>query len=75
MLIVFSNNNKNPDSFPDFAPRTDFVVDNMISTDFLKDRFMDTLGPVAYMLEHCGFYFSVFFFQIILDVVVMEYAT
>ena len=30
-LIVFSNNNKNQDSFPCYAPRTDFYVDNMIS--------------------------------------------
>ena len=29
-LIVFSKNNKDPDSFPYYAPRTDFFVDNMI---------------------------------------------
>ena len=29
-LIVFSNNHKNPDGFPYYAPRTDFYVDNMI---------------------------------------------
>ena len=29
-LIVFSNNNKNPDTFPYYAHRTDFFVDNMI---------------------------------------------
>ena len=33
---------------------------------------MDTFGPVAYVLEPCGFYFSVFlFFKLILDAVVM----
>ena len=33
---------------------------------------MDTFGPVAYVLEHCGIYFSVFlFFKLIIDVVVM----
>ena len=33
---------------------------------------MDTFGPVAYVLEHCGIYFSVFlFFKLIVDVVVM----
>ena len=33
---------------------------------------MDTFGPVAYNLEHCGIYFSVFlFFKLIMDVVVM----
>ena len=62
-LIVFSNNNKNPDSFPYYAPRRDFFADNMISPGYFKDRFMDTFGPVAYVLEHCGIYFSVFFFQ------------
>ena len=32
---------------------------------------MDTFGPVAYVLEHCGIYFSVFlFFKLIIDVVV-----
>ena len=71
-LIVFSNNNKDPDSFPYYAPRTDFFVDNMISPGYFKDRFMDTFGPVAYVLEHCGIYFSVFlFFKLIIDFVVM----
>ena len=33
---------------------------------------MDTFGPVAYVLEHCGIYFSVFlFFKLMKDVVVM----
>ena len=70
--IVFSINNKNPDSFPYYAPRTDFYVDNTISPGYFKDRFVDTFGPVAYVLEHCGTYFSVFlFFKLIIDVVVM----
>ena len=60
-LIVFSNNNKDQDSFPFYAPRSDFFVDNMISPGYFKDRFMDTFGPVAHALEHCGIYFSVFF--------------
>ena len=71
-LIVFSNNNKDPDSFPYYAPRTDFFVDNMISPGYFKGRLMDTFGPVAYVLEHCRNYFSVFlFFTLIIDVVVM----
>ena len=71
-LIVFSNNNKNPDIFPYYAPRTNFFVDNMISLGYFKDRFMDTFGPVAYVLEHCGIFFSAFsFFKLIIDVVVM----
>ena len=44
----------------------------MISPSYFKDRFMDTFGPVAYVLEHCGIYFSVFLiFKLIIDVVVM----
>ena len=62
-LIVFSNNNKNQDSSLYYAPRTDFYVDNMISPDYFKDRFMDTFGPIAYILKHCRIYFSVFFFK------------
>ena len=60
-LTVFSNNNKNRGSFPYHFPRTDFFVDNMISPGYFKDRFMDTFGPVAYVLEHCESYFFVFF--------------
>ena len=71
-LIVFSNNNKNTDSIPYYGPRTDFFVDNMISHGYLKYRFMDTFGPVAKALEHCGIYLSVFlFFKLIIDVVAM----
>ena len=71
-LIVFSNNQKDTDSFLYYAPRTDLFVDNMISPGYFKDRFMDTFGPIAYVLEHCGIYFSVFlFFKLIMDVVVM----
>ena len=37
-----------------------------------KETPIDTFGPVAYVLEHCGIYFSVFlFFELIIDVVVM----
>ena len=71
-LIVFSDNNKNPDSFSYYAPRTDFYVDNMISPGYFKDRFMDKFGPIACVLEHCGVCFSLFlFFKLIIDVVVM----
>ena len=71
-LIVSSNNNRNPDSFPFYAPWTHFFVDNIISSGCFKDRFMDTIGPVAYFLDHWGIYFSVFLFlNLITDVVVM----
>ena len=53
-LIVFSNNNSNPDSFRYYAPCTDSFVDNMVLPGYFKDRYMDTLGPVAYVLEQCG---------------------
>ena len=44
----------------------------MISPEYFKDQFMDTFGPVAYVLEHCGIYLSVFlFFKLTIDVVVM----
>ena len=44
----------------------------MISPEYFKDGFMDTFGPVAYVLEHCRIYFSVFLLlKLILDVVVM----
>ena len=44
----------------------------MISVGYFKDRFLDTFGPVSYVLEHCGIFFSVFlFFKSIIDVVVM----
>ena len=59
-LTVFSNNNKNSDSFLYYSPRTDFYVDNITSPGYFKDWFMDTFRPVAYVLEHCGIYFSVF---------------
>ena len=33
---------------------------------------MVTFGPIAYVLEHCGLYFSVFlFFKLIIDIVLM----
>ena len=70
-LIVFSNNNKNPDIFPYYAARTDLYVDK-ISPAYTIDRLMDTIGPIVYLPEHCGIYFSVFlFFNPIIDVVVM----
>ena len=72
-LLVFSNNNSNQDSFPYYAFRTDFFVENMISPGFSKDRFIYTFGQFAYVPEHCGTYFSVFllFFKLFINVVVM----
>ena len=71
-LIVYSTYPAGSDGFHYYTPRTEFYVDKMISPEFFKDRFMDTFGPVAYVLEHCGVYFFVFlFFKLIIDVVVM----
>ena len=71
-LIIYSSQAEGPDSFHYYTPKTEFYVDKMISPEYFKDRFLDTFGPVAYFLEHCGIYFSVFlFFKLIIDVVVM----
>ena len=71
-LIIYSNAQEGSDGFHYYTPRTEFYVDKMISPEFFKDRFMDTFGPVAYILEHCGIYFSVFLFlKLIIDLVVM----
>ena len=44
----------------------------MISPGYFKDRIMDTFGPVAYVLEHFGIYFSVFLLlKLIIGVVIM----
>ena len=70
--IIYSIPQEGQDGFNYYTPGTEIYVDKMISPDFLKDRFMDTFGPVAYVPEHCGIYFSVFlFFKLIIDVVVM----
>ena len=43
----------------------------MISPGYFTDWFMGMFRPVAYVLEHCRLYFSVFFFKLIIDVAVM----
>ena len=44
----------------------------MILPGYFEDQFLDTFGPVVYVLGHCGIYFSVFWFiQLNIDVVVM----
>ena len=71
-LIIYSKSPEGSDEFHYYTPKTEFYVDKMVSPEYFKDRFMDTFGPVAYFLEHCGIYFSVFlFFKLIIDVVVM----
>ena len=71
-LIIYSTSQEGPNGFHYYTPKTEFYVDKMISPEYFKDRFMDTFGPVAYGLEHCGIYFSVFLFsKPVIDVVVM----
>ena len=71
-LIIYSNPQGGSDGLHYYTPRTEFYVDKMISPEYFKDRFLDTFGPVAYILEHCGIYFSIFLFlKLIIDLVVM----
>ena len=63
-LIVFSNNNKNPDNNKPGEPS--------VSPGYFENWFMDTFGPVVFVLDYCGIYFFVFLlFKFILDVVTM----
>ena len=44
----------------------------MISPGYFKNQFLDTFGPVVYVLEPCGINFSVILFiKLIIDVVVL----
>ena len=71
-LIVYTSAEEGTDGSHFDTPRTEFFVDKMISPGYFKDQFLDTFGPVVYVLEHCGIYFSVFLFiKLIIDIVVM----
>ena len=71
-LIIYSSPQERSDGFHYYTPRTEFYVDKMLSPEFFKDRFVDTFGPIAYILEHCGIYFSTFLFlKLIIDLIVM----
>ena len=71
-LIIYSNAQESSDGFHYYTPRTEFYVDNLISPEYFKYRFMDNFGTIAYILEHCGIYFSVFLIlKLIIDLVVM----
>ena len=72
ILLIYSTPQDGSDGFHYYTPRTEFYVNNMISPEYFKDRFMDTFGPVAYIFEHCGICFSVFLFlKLIIDLLVM----
>ena len=71
-LIISSNPQEGSDGFHYYTPRTEFYVDKIISPEYFKDRFMDTIGPVAYIPGHCGILFSVFLFlKLKIDLIVM----
>ena len=71
-LIVYTSAEEGTDGSHFYTPRTEFFVDKMISPGYFEDQFLDTFGPVVYVLEHCGIYFSVFLFiKLIIDMVVM----
>ena len=71
-LIIYTTAKEGTDSSHYYTPRTEFFVDKMISPGYFKDQFLDTFGPVVYVLEHCGIYFAVFLFiKLIIDMVVM----
>ena len=71
-LIFYSASRKGPGGPHYYAPRTEFYVDKMISPDYFRNSFMDTFGPIAYILEHCGIYISVFLFlKLNIDLIVM----
>ena len=70
-LIVPSNAKKGPDGYIYHAPRTDFFVDNLISSEYLENKFVQTFGTVGYWLEKCGIWFAIFLFiKLIIDIVV-----
>ena len=71
-LIVYTTTQEGTDGSHYFTPRTEFFLDKMILPGYFKDQFLDTFGPIVYVIEHCGIYFLVFLFiKLIIDVVVM----
>ena len=69
--IVYRTAQEGTDGSHYYTPRTEFFVDKMISPGYFKDQFLDTFGPVVYVLEQCGIYFSIaLFIKLIIDMVV-----
>ena len=70
-LIVPSNAKKGPEGYTYYVHRTDFFVDNMISSSYFENKFVQTFGTVGYWLEKCGIWFAIFVFvKLIIDIVV-----
>ena len=53
-LLVPNTAIHGPEQYSYYAPRTDFLVDNMISPKYFKNQYMDTFGSIAYVLEFLG---------------------
>ena len=71
-LIVYTTAQEGTDAVQYYTPRIEFILDKMISPRYFKHQFLDTFGPIVYVLDHCGICFSVFLFiKLIIDVVVM----
>ena len=60
--LIVHTTDRGKDGFHYYTPRTEFFVAKMISPGYFKDHFSDTFGPVVYVFEHCGIYFSVLLF-------------
>ena len=48
--IIYSTPQDGSDGFHYYTPRTEFYVDKILSPEYFKDRFMDTFGPVDFIL-------------------------
>ena len=55
-LIVYTTAQEGTDGSHYYTPKIQFFVDKMISPGYFKDQFLDTFGPVVYVLEHCGIF-------------------
>ena len=70
--FVYTTDQEGRDGSHYCTPQTELFVDKMISPGCFKDQFLNTFGPVVYVLEHCRIYFSVFLFiKLNIDMVVM----
>ena len=71
-IIVYTTARDGSNGSHYYTQGAEFFADKMISPRYNIDQCLDTIGPVVYVLEHCGIYFSVFLFvKLIIDVVVM----
>ena len=70
-LILHSNAKKGPDGYTYYPPRTDFFLENMISTKYFENKMVQIFGTVGYWLEKCGILFAIILFiKLILDIIV-----